>query len=921
MVRLLAVAVLVLPAMLAVAEPAATTVPAPARAFFEKHCVACHDADTKEGGLDLTSLSFDAASGAAAGRDGSHDALQASFHTWVRVHDRIADGEMPPAGEERPADADIAAITTALDRWLIATEAERIAVAGRALYRRLTAQEYESALRDLLALPELTVKRQLPADDFRHGYEKLGESLDLSPVHLAKYMEAAETALRQAVATRAAPPPVYRRRVYPTQITETWNWLARGDAVLLKDKQHDPYLPLPDPERNAFEGPEREARGKIVDSLKLRDYEGTVGVFSGPVDNDWRFPLHFAPVHAGRYRVRLSAWSFLWNQGRVEPAPRTESFMLSLWLPEPGPRFPQSPSRPLGMFDAPSVESRVHDITRWMEVDEELLFEVGTLTGFGKGIGRWVSQEKGSTSAYVGPGIAIDWLEVEGPLHESWPPESHRRLFADLPLVPFDAKTGGRPPIRGPVKQIVGHAFPTNRELTKEDTASPLVSVATSDPETDAARLLAGFMPRAFRRVVSDDEVRSYAALATARLAAGDCFEDAMIHAYKAVLCSHDFLFVNAPRQAVAGDGGDDVTFTSHRRLTPEGLATRLSLWLWDSLPDEQLLTAARSGALDEPATLTAEMDRMIADPKFDRFVSRFLEQWLDLRKLDDTQPDRRMYPEYRHILRASMAEESQAFFKELVSRDLPVTNIVASEFAMLNRTLADHYGIPGVEGCELRRVSLPAHSLRGGLITQASVLKVTANGTTTSPVPRGVFFMERILGATIPPPPGSVKAIDPDTRGATTIREQLAKHSSAASCAACHRIMDPPGFALESFDVIGGQRKRYRTFGGGDPAGVEFAAGWKPGYRLGKPVDPSGQLPDGRAFADVDGLRGLLLADSDALARSFVKQILMYATGTDIHYSDRRAIERIVAASRERGHGLRSLLHEIAASRLFRGK
>jgi hypothetical protein len=905
-VRLLAVVVMVVHATLAVAGPiAGATVPAPSREFFEKHCVSCHDADTKEGGLDLTAVSFDASG--------------ASFPTWVRVHDRIAAGEMPPVGEDRPAEADIAAITTALDRWLIATEAERIAVAGRALYRRLTAQEYESALRDLLALPELSIKRQLPADDFRHGYEKLGESLDLSPVHLAKYMDAAEAALRQAVATRAAPPPVYRKRVYPTQITETWNWLARGDAVLLKDKQHDPYLPLPDPERNAFEGPERAARGKIVDALTLRDYEGTVGVFSGPVDNDWRFPLHFAPVHAGRYRVRLSAWSFLWSQGRVEPAPRTESFMLSLWLPEPGPRFPQSPSRPLGMFDAPSIESRVIDFTRWMEVDEELLFEVGTLTGFGKGVGRWVSQEKGSTSAYVGPGIAIDWLEVEGPLYESWPPESHRRLFADLPLASFDAKASGRPPHRDPVKQIVGHAFPSNRELSKEDTASPLVSVATTAPEADAARLLAVFMPLAFRRVVTDDEVRSYAALATARLAAGDCFEDAMVHAYKAVLCSHDFLFVNTPRLVAAGGDGDD--FKSHRRLTPEGLATRLSLWLWDSLPDEQLLAAARSGALDEPATLSAEMDRMIGDPKFDRFASRFLEQWLDLRKLDDTQPDRRMYPEYRHILRASMAEESRAFFKELVSRDLPVSNIVASEFAMLNRTLADHYGIPGVEGCELRRVSLPAHALRGGLITQASVLKVTANGTTTSPVPRGVFFMERILGDTIPPPPGSVKAIDPDTRGATTIREQLAKHSSDASCAACHRTMDPPGFALESFDVIGGRRDRYRTFGGGDPAGVEFAAGWKPGYRLGKPVDPSGQLADGRAFADIDGLRGLLLADSDALVRSFVKQILMYATGTDIHYSDRRAIERIVVASREHGHGLRSLLYAIAASRLFRGK
>jgi len=229
-VRLLAVVALVAhAAMMAAVPAAAATVPAPSRAFFDQHCVSCHDADTKEGGLDLTALAFDAAPDAARGSDGTHD----PFHTWARVHDRIAAGEMPPEGEERPAEADIAAITTALDRWLMATEAERIATAGRALYRRLTAQEYESALRDLLALPELTVRRQLPADDFRHGYEKLGESLDLSPVHLAKYMEAAEAALRQAVATRAAAPPVYRKRVFPTQITETWNWLSRGDAVLL----------------------------------------------------------------------------------------------------------------------------------------------------------------------------------------------------------------------------------------------------------------------------------------------------------------------------------------------------------------------------------------------------------------------------------------------------------------------------------------------------------------------------------------------------------------------------------------------------------------------------------------------------------------------------------------------------------------
>jgi hypothetical protein len=899
-------------------SPASMVAPPP-QAFLDRHCVGCHDATTQEGGFNLMALLAD---GAAAGADSGK-----AFHAWVRVHDRILSGEMPPEGEDRPDAADAAAYTTALDRWLVSLDEARIAVEGRARSRRLTAAEYESALRDLLALPALSLRRQLPADDLRHGYEKLGEAVSLSSVHLAKYMEAADDALRQAVATRSTPPPVYKKRIYPTQVTETWNWLARGDAVALKDGRHDPYVPLPTPEQTPFNGPDAETRRKLVDQLKLRGYEGGVGFFSGPVDNDWRLTLKFAPVYAGRHRVRMSAWSFWWNQGAVEPAKRTESFMLSLWLPEPGARHPQNQARTLGMFDAPALDAggpRVHDIVEWMEVDEELLFEVGTLTGFGPKHGRWVSQEPGTASAYAGPGIAIDWFEVEGPIHDAWPPESHRRLFGDLPIRPLDAARFKHVPSREAVKQIAAGCVPTLNDVPRADREPPLESVESTTPEGDAARLLAAFLPRAFRRTVADEEILGYAAITRERLAAGDCFELAMLAAYRAALCSHDFLFVNLPPQAGAGAAAaaaGRMAAGTGRRLTPEALATRLSLWLWDSLPDERLLTLAASGAIEHPAVLAAEVDRLLDDPKFGRFAERFLAQWLNLRKLDETTPDRRMYPEYRHILRESMAAESQAFLAELVAHDLPVTNLVASDFAMLNRPLADLYGIPGVEGCDLRRVSLPPGSHRGGFLTQAAVLKVTANGTLTSPVTRGAFVMERLLGAEIPPPPASVKAIDPDTRGATTIREQLVKHQSDASCAACHKMLDPPGFALESFDVIGGYRDRYRTFSRGDAADTAFAAGWKPGWRRGLPVDASGTLADGRTFADIDGLRRQLADDPDRLARAFVKQLLMYATGTDIHYADRREIEQIVAASRRQGHGIRRLFKLVADSDLFRSK
>jgi hypothetical protein len=312
------------------------------------------------------------------------------------------------------------------------------------------------------------------------------------------------------------------------------------------------------------------------------------------------------------------------------------------------------------------------------------------------------------------------------------------------------------------------------------------------------------------------------------------------------------------------------------------------------------------------------QVERLLDDPKSERFIADFLDQWLDLRKLDASKPDHRTYPEFRAPLRESMPAESRAFFRELLAKDLGVSLLVASDFAMVNQSLAELYGIPDVVGSAIRRVALAPDSKRGGFITQAGVLKVTANGTTTSPVTRGVWINERILGNPIPPPPPGVAAVEPDTRGTTTIREQLDKHRSDANCAACHAKIDPPGFALESFDVIGGFRERYRSLGKGDPNNVTFAAGWKPHYKLAKPVDSAGQLSGGESFADIGGFRSLLLKNPEALAANMVRQFLMYSTGTEPHYSDRRAIAQIVQRTKDSGYGIRSLIHEIVQSELF---
>jgi hypothetical protein len=291
---------------------------------------------------------------------------------------------------------------------------------------------------------------------------------------------------------------------------------------------------------------------------------------------------------------------------------------------------------------------------------------------------------------------------------------------------------------------------------------------------------------------------------------------------------------------------------------------------------------------------------------------------WLGLRDIDFTEPSHILYPEYDPLLRASMVRECELFFAEVLKDDLSLTSFVASDFSMLNGRLAKHYGVPGVDGWAFRKVPLPPGSHRGGVLTMAAVLKVTANGTSTSPVVRGAWVMDRILGTPPPKPPPDVPAVEPDIRGATTIREQLAKHRADPSCATCHATIDPPGFALESFDVIGGYREHYRTSGRGQPATVD---GKRMPYLKGPKVDPSDVMPDGAKFADVDEFKLLLLRDKDRLARALAEKLITYGTGGPPEAADRAEVDAIVERVRAKDFGFRTLVHEVVQSRLFREK
>jgi mono/diheme cytochrome c family protein len=881
-------AVTLLAASTCSAESARSAPMASLRTFLDAHCIRCHGPDLKKGGLDLEALALDCN-------------IPAVFDKWLKVHDRIQAGEMPPRErKQRPSPAESEAVLKTLNAELTQAELARRGDAGRAVLRRLNRTEYENTLRDLLSLPGLRVKDMLPEDGQAFGFDKSAASLDLSYVQLARYMEAAEAALDAAIAPHAARPAYLKSHIPAGGNHGLANKTFFGQTVFLKDfKYDDSIIPIPE---QSYEGKSPE-RKKLVKELSKHPYTGSIGVFKAD-ESEFKPKFPFTPLVAGKYKIRMSLWSFLWDKGEVKPNARTEVGALV------------TSGRTLGYFDAPSLQPTVGEIEVWLDPHEVFHFNASSLAPaflFGR------------VAQYVRPGIAVDWLEIEGPLLEQWPPASHRRLFDDLAFVPLPPapkvtakakKLGKVPPhdVHIPKRPgqnaflVKGHDKPYIANVNSMPQRFEPATVTSKAPEVDARRLLADFLPRAFRRPVAPDVVERYVELVKTQLADGDVFEVAMRTAYKAALCAPDFLYLKEPAAGA---------------LDQWALASRLSYFLWNSMPDGELLALAEKGKLRDAAVLRAQVERMLKDPRAERFVVDFTDQWLTLAEIDATTPDRKLYPEFRRILRDAMLAETRAFFRELVDRDLSASNVIDADFAMLNQRLAEHYGIPGVVGSVLRRVALPSGSGRGGILTQASVLKVTANGTVTSPVKRGAWVQRQILGQPPEPPPPDVPAIEPDVRGTTSIREMLASHRNNAGCAVCHNKIDPPGFALESFDVIGGRRTRYRSLGeGAVPENPGKGLG-QPGvaYRWGPPVDAAGETADGRAFNDVEGFKKLLLKNPHPIARNLVGQLIIYATGAPVAFADRAAVETVLARTAARHYGVRSLIHEIVQSPLFLNK
>jgi len=818
--------------------------------LLEQHCLDCHDNSIAKGDLDLEALQFDL--------ENATNRAQ-----WTLIHDRIQKGEMPPPEKPELSPQERNTLTRALAKHLNSADIRDIRKNGRGPVRRLTRTEYEWRLRDLMHLPHLDVRDKLPADRDEHGFNKVARILDLSHVQLSGYLEAAEEALRQAVATGTHPPQPKQFVATGTDLFPALESFGNKEAMFFaRDGQMVEI---------------NNATYRKMSSDERRDPTLELALFRSATWPYFGYPRGFLAREDGAYEVRITA----------RAVRQLRDFRI---VPDDDP-LPMSfrARQPSG----PDVSGDVRETGGWMDLGSKAK-EFRTVVRLRKGetfeyslLGLPVPFIRTDGGFYYDfppmpprgrRGAAIQRLVVKGPIAEgTWPPESHRVLFGNLSIKP------------------AAKAAPHG------------VEVISDQPIEDAERLFRNFAARASHTQVEERDLPPFLKLITDRIEKGHSFMDSLLTGYKAFLCSPHVLCLESPRSA------PDQQFH---------LATRLSHLLWNSFPDETLRQLAKEGRLSGEA-LAQQVDRMIVDERLGRFVEDFTSQWLDLDEVRRDIPDNRLYPEYRKddYLVASMEKETLHYFHAMIRENLPASAVVDSDFTYVNDRLAEHYGLPRTQGSHMRKVALPTSSPYGGLLTQASILKLTSNGTTTSPVIRGAWVMRKIMGDPPPPPPKSVPAIEPDIRGASTIRQQLEQHTRSKSCAGCHARFDPIGFALENFDVMGAWRGRYRGMEKGekitgiDPAGHPFT------YYVGPLVEASGKLLDGRSFQDIRELKSLLIKDPRNLARNLLEHLTLYATGTPVRFSERPVIEEILDATEEDGYRIRDLLKALICSTIVTGK
>lgn len=754
--------------------------------FLENHCYSCHDDFDAEADLNLLDLPFNPEN-------------EANRKIWERVFERVETGEMPPKKKKRPAPEDLKAFLGAMESPLIEADRRDLGKFGRVNVRRLTAQEYENSIHDLLGI-DIPLADELTADS-EEGFATNADSQQISHFHLNNYLRVGDTALTEAFGRALKGDQKFKREYSAKEVTTHGGGNNRGPQFW---------------------------KGQAI---------------------SWHARLQFAG-RITRTRVPESGWYRVTIHNLDAVNPGKDGYTWGTL--QTGSGFSNEPLLyPMGIVEA-TTKPATHTFEGWMQKSHLLVFkpnEAGLKSPPSKGGSFSFGQKDLAKQGFTG--FRFDKITIERIYPNAERPLVRRLLFGDLD--PKFISTGG------------------------------------PKPKAELTRLIRRFASRAFRRPVTSAQLAPYEELAFSQLESGKPFHRALRSAYHAVLCSPNFL----------------TFFEKPGRLDDHAIATRLSFLLWKTLPDGPLRKLADEGKLSDPAVLHKQIYRLLSHKKSERFIKDFTDQWLDLKNIDATQPDPRRFGRFDLPLQQSMLDETRAFIAGMIKDNRPVTQLLKSDFGYLNTRLRDHYGLKKVNlvpGKGLQKVKLePVH--RSGLITQASILKVTADGSVSSPVLRGIWINERILGRHIAPPPPNTPAIEPDIRGAVSIRDQLAKHTESTSCASCHYKIDPPGFALESYDPIG----QYRTAYGNKKNSAK--------------VDPSGITADGVKFANYAGWRKIYLKRPELLAKAFARHILSYGSGGEIRFSDRPHLKKILNQSRPKQFGLRTLIHAALTSPTFLNK
>lgn len=758
---------------------------------------------------------------------------------WRGIYKVLSNSEMPPEDEEeyRLADADRQNIVEWLSQELSKASLVRRDRSEHTSFRRMTKYEYNYALQDLLGLPYPIANNLPPETASEDGFKNRSDLLQMSAMQFEAYRELGLKALQRVTVSGERPPPV----TYIISMQEVLSSLKVDDnkRFNLADENYRHHRNTPHLLNRSTGEAIQFGEGQAAPTpgqFAGQNPDVSPVVFVLPRSQELKLNLDRFLPDEGMMRVRVRA-------GRTTQEPDEYASLRLIFSAHTSnnANFSQVVSQRDLPVTAPAGKPEFIEFDIPLSEIQRNPFRKLETTFPRRDEFLHIRNESNSGGAKEPLQVLIDYIEVSAPHFDHWPPQSHLNIFIE--------------------------------------------SKNRSDEQIYGQEVLTRFLQRAWRRPIAADEVSPFMDLFAKYRPDFDTFEGAMLEVLATALAAPEFLYL--VQTSFAEKAGT---------ISDRELASRLSFFLWSSVPDQELLELAQTGTLKDPGVLNSQVDRMLADPRAERFSQHFAEQWLGLEGLGSV----------THVkddaLREAMRQEPIAFFREILRSNSSVMDFLHSDYVVVNERLAQHYGIPGVFGPHFRKVPIAAELHRGGLLTSAGMLTMNSDGADSHPLKRGVWLLERILNDPPPPPPANVPKVDlTDPRILEmTLKERLADHRSKPACISCHSRIDPWGIALENYDALGSWRTDIKN----------------------KPVDAASVLFNKQELAGVDGLKRYLLADrQDQFAKALVHKMSAYALGRPLTFADHADVDALTTQFRQQGDLMADLIHLVVHSNLFQSK